>query len=322
MINNKIADVLIGLAVGDALGVPVEFKSREALAKNPVKDMIGFGTHKQPAGTWSDDSSLAFCLAEMLCKGYDLEVLADWFVAWRNAEEWTPHGKVFDIGITTNDAIRALAAGVSPIMAGRKDEDGNGNGSLMRILPLAFYVKGKPITQRFQMVKEVSSLTHAHIRAVIACFIYVEFALLLLEGKEKFAAYQEMQQTVNHFLYNQPIASQSEINKFHRILENPIEGYEFTPIYKSKEIEIYSSGYVLHTLEASIWCLLTHDNYSDTVLHAVNLGEDTDTTGAVAGGLAGILYGMEGIPAAWIDTLARKKDIFDLAHRLAKAILN
>jgi ADP-ribosyl-[dinitrogen reductase] hydrolase len=318
--KNKIIDALLGLAAGDALGVPVEFRSRDYLAQNPVKGMIGFGTHKQPAGTWSDDSSLAFCLAEALCKGYNVEMIAQKFVAWYQQDYWTPHGNVFDIGIATQSALEGIYQGVSPWKSGGTDEKSNGNGSLMRTLPLVFYVKEKPIAQRFQIVKEVSSITHAHIFSVLACFIYIEFAILLLEGKEKFAAYKEMQQTVNQFLNSQAIASQVEIDKFHRILENPIGDYEITPIYKCKESEIYSSGYVLSTLEASLWCLLTHDTYADTVLHAVNLGEDTDTTGAVAGGLAGILYGTEAIPAEWVEALARKADILDLANRLAKGL--
>jgi ADP-ribosyl-[dinitrogen reductase] hydrolase len=303
-------DTLIGMAVGDALGVPVEFKSRAYLEANPITTMLGFGTHHQPVGTWSDDSSLAFCLADALCKGYDLEAIADWFVAWRDAKAWTPHGKVFDIGVTTSEAIRALKSGVSPTLSGIKDENSNGNGSLMRILPLAFHIRNESIEKRFQKIKEVSSITHAHIRSVLACFIYIEFALILLQEKDKQKAYQAMQVTVNEFLESQPIASQKEMNIFDRILKQDISE---VPAY-----HIRSSGYVVHTLEASLWCLLIHDNYVDTTLSAVNLGEDTDTTGAVVGGLAGLWYGMANIPEAWVAVLARRDDIFDLAKRFDK----
>ncbi|MCU0392992.1 MAG: ADP-ribosylglycohydrolase family protein [Thermoflexibacter sp.] len=315
---NPVLNGLIGLVVGDALGVPVEFKSRDYLKINPVRDMFGFGTYQQPAGTWSDDSSLAFCLADALCSGYDLQAIADWFVAWYDEKAWTPHGQVFDIGISTSAAINKLKKGVSYTLSGGNDESSNGNGSLMRILPLVFYIKNEPIERRYQMIKEVSSITHAHIRSVLSCFIYVEYALLLLQGKDKWEAYKKMQDIVNHFIKNNAIASETEINQFHRILENPINDYEVMPIYQCKESEVYSSGYVIYTLEASFWCLLKHENYPDTVLAAVNLGEDTDTTAAVVGGLAGILYGIDNIPEKWISQLARKEAIFDLAERLRK----
>jgi ADP-ribosyl-[dinitrogen reductase] hydrolase len=193
--KNQAKAVLFGVAIGDALGVPVEFKDRELLEKNPVTDMFGHGTHNQPPGTWSDDSSLTFCLAENLCQGYDLQDLANRFIKWREHSYWTPHGKVFDIGIATSKAIRYLSNGVSPIFGGGTDENSNGNGSLMRILPLAFYVKNLPVEARFDCIKQVSSLTHAHIRSLLACFIYLEMALEIMQGKEKMQAFENTKNT-------------------------------------------------------------------------------------------------------------------------------
>jgi ADP-ribosyl-[dinitrogen reductase] hydrolase len=141
MKNNYVKDGLVGLAIGDALGVPVEFMSRKTLQIDPVIGMREFGSHQQPIGTWSDDSSLAFCLAEMLKQKYSLANLAGLFVAWKERGYWTPHGKVFDIGIATSSAIYSLSNGVSPTLAGGHYEDSNGNGSLMRILPIVAYVK-------------------------------------------------------------------------------------------------------------------------------------------------------------------------------------
>jgi ADP-ribosyl-[dinitrogen reductase] hydrolase len=301
---NKAADTLMGLCVGDALGVPVEFKSRNTLSANPVTGMQGYGTHNQPAGTWSDDSSLAFCLAESLCKGYDLEDIANTIVRWYTHKHWTPHGKVFDIGGTTYRAIQRLKNDESPLYSGDFDEEANGNGSLMRILPLIFYLKDKPIEERYQVVKEVSSITHAHFRSVISCFIYIEYALLLLKGRDKKEAYKQMQDTVNEFIK----ISYSERKRFDRVLLHHIESYF--------PAEISGSGYVLHTLEASLWCFLNTDSYKEAVLKAVNLGEDTDTTGCVTGGLAGLYYGFEAIPAEWVDVIARKEDILALADKL------
>ena len=318
--RNYIKDALLGVAVGDASGVPVEFSGRGGLELNPVKNMRAFGVHDQPAGTWSDDSSLTFCLAEMLCGNYDLQNLANRFVNWQEYGYWSAHGKVFDIGIATSKAIHALAQGINPVLAGGNDEDSNGNGSLMRILPLIFYIQNMPIKERFERVCEISSLTHAHIRSVIACFIYTEFARQLLLGMDKTAALQFIRTDVKVFLESSPECPREEINKFHRILRYQIGRYEIQPIEQAKEDEVYSTGYVLSTLEASIWCLITTDNFYDAVLNAVNLGSYTDTTAAVTGGLAGLIYGIENIPVQWLKVLARRADIEDLASRLHKAL--
>lgn len=307
MEHRLINSALSGLAVGDALGVPVEFKGREYLRKNPVKEMIGFGTYNQPPGTWSDDSSLAFCLAEALATGFSLQAVAENFVKWYYLDYWTPHGKRFDVGNATKQAILNLRAGVEPMHAGGKDEYSNGNGSLMRILPLLFYIKDKPVEERFEYTRQVSSITHAHIRSVIACFYYLEFARYLLTSNDKFSIYHQIQIEVSSFLLTKQI-EEAEIRHFDRLLK--------TDISKLKEDAISSSGYVVHTLEASIWCLLTTDSYEDAVLKAVNLGEDTDTTGAVTGGLAGLHYGIESIPERWLLPLARKNEIEKLAERI------
>ena len=316
MAFNKLHSAIVGLAVGDALGVPVEFLSRADLKQNPVTDMMGYGTHNQPVGTWSDDSSLTFCLAEMLAQEYSLKNLANRFINWYEYAYWTAHENVFDVGIATSRAIHKLGQGSNPIFAGGTDESDNGNGSLMRILPLAFYVKDMPIENRFKCVSDVSSLTHAHIRSILGCFIYIEFAIQLINGKDKFEAFEQTKEIVNSFLNNNPICSDSEINKYHRILMNPIGDYEIKPVYEYSESEISSSGYVVSSLEAALWCLFKENDYKSTVLRAVNLGSDTDTTAAIVGGLAGILYGMNDIPQQWVDQLARKDDILNLCDRL------
>ena len=316
MNQSKVIGGILGLAIGDALGVPVEFSARETLRRFPVVDMRAFGVHHQPRGTWSDDSSLAFCLAESLLIGYDLADLAKRFVNWYNYSYWTPHGHVFDVGIATSQAIHQLAIGVEPIKAGGKDEYSNGNGSLMRILPLLFFIKDKPIAERFEKVKDVSSLTHGHIRSIIACFYYLEFARYLLEGYDKFEAFEKTKHLINTFLTDNRIAEQTEIDIFHRLLVNPIGDYEIKPIFEYQESEISSSGYVVHTLEASIWCLLNSNSYSEAVLKAVNLGSDTDTTGAVVGGLAGILYGEAGISDEWKTQLVKSDEIREMGERL------
>lgn len=306
---NTIKSVLFGVAVGDALGVPVEFKRREFMKKKPVNDMTGFGTYNLPPGTWSDDSSLTFCLAEALIGEFDLKRIGKIFVAWYRNNFWTATGHVFDIGNTTRQAIDRLAMGVDPLEAGLNDLSSNGNGSLMRISPLLFHIHDKPIDERYLITRIVSSITHGHIISVISCFYYLEFARQLLYGRDKFEAYEELKLSIASHLESIHIDKRVMTN-FNRLLEGNI--------YELDEANISSSGYVVHTLEASVWCIMTTDNYSNTVLKAVNLGEDTDTTAAVAGGLAGLLYGYEDIPKKWIKQLARRDDIEHLAERLGK----
>ena len=309
MVNfSQIKAALIGLAVGDALGVPVEFESRTTLQRNPVVGMRGWGTHDQPPGTWSDDASLTFCLAESLASGYSPGDLGKRFVNWLNHNYWTAHGAVFDVGITTRQAILRLEAGVEPTKAGLTGEYDNGNGSIMRILPLSFALDGMTPEKRFARVRDVSSLTHSHIRSVVGCFIYVEYARLLLTGQEKFVLLAELQRTVPDWLQEWQIPAY-EIDLFGRVLRYPLAD--------EPDTAIRGSGYVLHSLEAAIWCLLTSDTYAETVLKAVNLGEDTDTTGAVAGGLAGLYYGFDAMPSGWVNSLARRNEILDLAERMA-----
>ncbi|NHN25441.1 ADP-ribosylglycohydrolase family protein [Flavobacterium jejuense] len=310
MKTNQVHSALFGVAVGDALGVPVEFKSREFLIRFPVVDMQEYGSHHQPKGTWSDDSSLTFCLSDSLCKRYDLNDIANKFLKWKKYASWTARGQVFDIGIATREAIYRIAQGEDPVLCGGFDEEDNGNGSLMRILPLAFYLKGEEdISIIYQKVKEVSSITHAHFRSVFACFVYIVYTLELLKAKNKFEAYNQTKITLEDFIDNKDF-NKKELQLFDRILK--------TNINELEEDKIHSGGYVVHSLEASLWCLLNSNTYEETVLKAVNLGSDTDTTAAITGGLAGLLYGYESIPEEWINVLARKNDITKLCDRLSE----
>lgn len=306
--KNTIKSGLLGVAIGDALGVPVEFKTRDNLKQNPVTDMWEFMCWNQPRGTFSDDSSLAFCTAESLCRGFDIEDMAQTFVKWMVEGYWGAHYKVFDIGGTTKHSLLRVVKGESAEFSGNFFDEDNGNGSLMRILPLVFYLqKEKDIEIIYRKVKAVSSITHAHFRSVFACFIYVLYCLEILKDKDKFEAYKDMKVVLSKFLEDKKY-NPAEIQLFDRILK-----YDMLYV----ESEIQSSGYVLHSLEASFWCFLNADSYEETVLRAVNLGGDTDTTAAIAGGLAGIYYGLDNIPEKWIEHLVRVNDIKDLAERLA-----
>lgn len=312
--ENSVKAGIFGVCIGDALGVPVEFKTREDLKRSPVTRMLEYMSWNQPKGTWSDDSSLTLCLADELAKGYDLEKIGQSFVKWNRYGHWTAHGKLFDIGGTTKHAIARLIKGESARFSGNIFAEDNGNGSLMRILPLAFYLKEEEDTGKvYQTVKEVSSITHGHFRSVFSCFIYIIFAIELLKGKDKKEACRHVQEVALEFAEIQGF-NQDEVQLFDRILKYDISAYP--------EDEIRGSGYVLHSLEASFWSFLNAESYAEAVLQAVNLGEDTDTTGAITGGIAGIYYGFENIPEEWVSELVRKDDIEKLCRRLENKLMN
>lgn len=315
-VANPIHSALIGLAVADALGVPVEFRAREELKLDPVKGMRAYGTYNQPAGTWSDDSSMAFCIAESLVKGYDLKDIALNFINWKYHNYWTPHGELFDIGNHTSGAIGKLrgllSAGHDLILDNLSSDDPmhNGNGSLMRCIPLLFLVAGKNLEEKFSIIRQVSVLTHGHIRSAIACFFYLLMAEYILVGKDKKTAYLLACEEVRTWMQRKGITA-TEQQAFAKVLSGTIE--------EEQEENIESSGYVMHSLEASLWCFLKYGDYASAVLAAVNLGKDTDTTAAITGGLAGLYYGLDLVPEDWINTIARLEDIYQLADRLEKA---
>jgi len=316
--QTQIESVLLGVAVGDALGVPVEFRPRGSFK---VDDMIGHGTHNQPAGTWSDDTSLMLCLAHAMASTDRfttmLENTAKNFCRWYEHGDFTAGGKVFDIGISTLRAIKRLLAGSTPFESGCNGIDENGNGSLMRIAPLVFFIAAEPQTKRFEVTRWLSAVTHAHPISVISCIIYVEYLFKLLQGGNKFTAFEATQKEIMDALMQGALNSyySNEISEYFMPLIFPGNKWQLCD-----EGDIQSGGFVVDTLKASIWCFLTTDNYKDAVLKAVNLGLDTDTTAAVTGGLAGLYYGNsdKGIPPSWIKKLALYEDFSLVAGRIAE----
>ncbi|MBR9705599.1 ADP-ribosylglycohydrolase family protein [Candidatus Pacearchaeota archaeon] len=309
MRTNNISAALIGLSVGDALGVPVEFMTREELEENPVTGMIGNGTHSQPKGTWSDDSSLAFCLTESLCQNFNLNSIGQKFYGWACNAYWTAHDEVFDIGNVTIRAMTKLEKGRDSKLSGSTEERSNGNGSLMRALPLAFYTQDMD-EKRFELAEQVSAITHAHPISKIACAFYNDLAINLIKDQKPLQAYENAIKSTKNYYKNK--SEKEFLSSFQRTFNKEI------PTLSRKEIN--SGGYVVDTLEASIWCLLNSKNYKDAVLKAVNLGSDTDTTATVTGGLAGIVFGYDNIPKEWINTLARKEDILALAKKYKQSL--
>ena len=300
-LHSKILGGLWGALTGDALGVPVEFQSRPKVRTHPVTGMRGYGTHGQPAGTWSDDSSLLLCSAESLAdrRTLDLEDLGERFVRWYRHAHWTPHGRVFDIGVATRKALVILEAGCPPELAGGADPYDNGNGSLMRILPVALAFAEAPAAILAERAQLASCVPHRHSRSQMACAYYCLFVRALLQGASPAEALASTNAALPGLFGEEPFRAERlnfQMLEDGRLAHRP-------------EDEIKSSGYVLHTLTASVWCLLTSHSFEEIVLKAVNLGEDTDTTGTVAGGLAGVCYGLDAIPADWRRQLARHDDV-------------
>lgn len=293
----RIKGGLVGAIIGDAMGVPVEFFTRNVLINKPVTDLVSGSSHMQPRGTWSDDSSMILCTVESLLKGLDYDDIANNFYKWIKSGYWTPYGEAFGIGRGTLFSIGAISKGTRAIEAGQKSEKYNGNGSLMRILPIAFYINKMKIKSWQEIVINLSSITHAHLISCNSCIIYINYALDLLDGLDKFDAYEKLKKDkyITNFNYKE---------NFSNILENNI--------YELNEDKIKSSGYVIDTLEAAFWSFLTTNNYKECILKAVNLGGDTDTIACIAGGLAGIYYGFDDISNKWVNEIARSKDILNL----------
>lgn len=268
--DHRLASIVYGAAVGDALGVPFEFLSR---GNFECTGMSEGGAHRMPRGTFSDDTSmlLATCDSIRAHREIDLEDMRARFCAWIDEGAYTADGYAFDYGNTTATALRE---GV-----GCRSERSNGNGSLMRIAPLALTLATD------EQIRSVSAITHAHAISTEACVAFVRILQDVFEGFP-----------LEDAIYNNII--ESDCLAF-------LDGLNDMPRKSVK-----SSGYVLDTLGAALWCALHTDSYRSCVLEAVNLGQDTDTTACVAGALAGAMYGFEAIPQEWLDQL-RGKDIIE-----------
>ncbi len=314
---------IMGLVVGDALGVPVEFKSRAELKENPVAGMIGYGTHNQPAGTWSDDTSMTLATMDWLSESDefipDFKILMDKFSNWLLHGDYTPYGENFDCGIATSKAIMNYGRGMEPLQCGGKSEYDNGNGSLMRILPAALSFSGSLAfeihdedNRWIQPIFNLCALTHGHARSKLGCLIYSKIIADMrhMPDEDKFDIIEKSFEYIRKYLSeckDREISSESD--KYARL-------WNLTEFKELSENEIKSSGYVVDTLEAAIWCFLKTDSYKECVLKAVNLGDDTDTVAAVAGGLAGFYYGIEDIPKEWLSIIPKKEWIIELVEKM------
>lgn len=298
-----VKDSLYGFIVGDAMGVPVEFEDREKLINKPVTSMLGYGSHDVEAGVYSDDTSMTLATMDSIIKQNGIinyNDIADKFCNWVNNNEYTATNKIFDIGMTTKYAlIKYFNNKIDATMCGGTNINENGNGSLMRMLPIAlycFYKNIKDDNEIFTLVKNLSSITHAHDISILECYIYVRYVISLLETKNKISSYHFIKK-LDYSMFIEEVKLE-----YSRIL--------FSDISTLNINDINSSGYVVDTLEAVFWIILNCSSYNESIIGAINLGGDTDTIGAITGSIAGILYGYDNISKRWISKL-KNKDYID-----------
>ena len=282
-------DMMLGLLVGDAVGVPYEFKDRDQMDKRPCTDMIGYGTHNQPKGTWSDDSSMALCIVESINEGYSDKKVAEKFVRWMNEGYMTPHGVCFDIGATTRQSLWKMQNQLALNDEKELEEtiqrcyDYNdprlsGNGALMRILPFLLHLNSKNISysDMFDAIRRHCHLTHQSLRSTYACFLLLVFAERIYKGDyygnkiDKHEAWAMATNTVRkHMEYVEYVFEDKKIEEYwDRVLNGDIKNL-------SRE-SIPSSGYVMDTLLASVWCVLTSKSYKEVGCMKRNLTTNFD----------------------------------------------
>ncbi len=314
MKENIWLDGVMGVVIGDALGCPVQFVNREELARGPVEDMEGYGTYNMPEGTWTDDSSMTLALLVSIReKGMiDLPDIMYRFALWLTKGEYTPFGKAFDIGNGTMAAIHRYLKNPDITKCGGTTERDNGNGSLMRILPACLYCyemseKGMTDDEALKLIHQVAGLTHNHLRGQIACGLYYFMICAILD--EAGGQIDRLKKGLDRgfCFYEKDPENEKELAYYKR-LRDP-ESFSQVP-----ENDIRSTGYVVDTIEAAVWSFITTNDFKSCELKAVNLGDDADTVGAIAGGLAGLYYGYDTFPEDWLAVIRRRQWVEDLCQ--------
>lgn len=284
---------LLGLACGDAVGTSVEFSPRGTFA--PAADMTGGGPFGLVPGEWTDDTSMALCLATSLvhCRGTDLADQVARYVNWWQWGYLSSTGECFDIGMTVRAALNRFLTTKDPV-AGDTDPRSAGNGSLMRLAPVAMWFAPDVAAVRAN-ARASSSTTHRAPEALDCCALYAELLVRTLSGAPRDA------------LLRAPVPADASAR-----VRGIAEGD-----YLAKTVDqVRGSGYCVESLEAALWCFTTTDSFEAAVLAAANLGDDADTTAAIVGQIAGAHYGIAGIPPHWLERLVMRDDIDALARAL------
>jgi len=289
---DRLAGGVWGHLVGDAIGVPYEFTRAEAIQR---VEWGHRGTHGQPAGTWSDDGALMLALLDsLLSRGFDIEDQGRRAMRWLDENAYAP-GPLFDIGNTTHGALQRLKRGVRASEAGLAGEADNGNGSLMRILAVALVDRHRSLEELVEHAMQASALTHRHPRAQVACAVYCVIARSLLRGEPREDGFARALESVRGL----------------------VSGPHHSELVTIEDFAAPSgSGYVVDTLWSAWTAFAASRSYAETIERAIQFGSDTDTTAAVAGGLAGIYWGRSGIPAEWLSALRGREIVEPLVARL------
>jgi ADP-ribosyl-[dinitrogen reductase] hydrolase len=286
---------LLGLAVGDAVGTTVEFQSRGTFL--PLVDMVGGGPFGLKPGQWTDDTSMALCLATSLVekKGFDPADQMERYLRWYDHGYLSSNGRCFDIGTLTREALERFRTSRDPF-SGSKKTFSAGNGSLMRLAPAAlFYAPDQSLAAFY--AGESSRTTHAASECIDACKLFAAMLVTALKSRDKMA-----------ILFS---------NNTDDITSTKIIDIANGAYQEKHEDQIDGSGYVVQSLEAALWCFWKTNSFSEAVLMAANLGNDADTTAAICGQIAGAFYGQAGIPTGWLDKLTMRAEITSLADQLA-----
>lgn len=298
---SKYVDGIIGHAIGDAMGGTIGFESRNKLFKNPVTKMIGYDSYNVSLGILSDDIAMEIATIDsFINKGcFDYKDIMRNFKSWLEKNKFTTDGGVFDVENSCMQSISNFSKGCKLQECGQNDLHSTGNSSLMRILPVALYSYSNLLDENeiIKLTNEVSLLTHTHEISKLGCYIYVRYVIFLLQELDKNSAYCELRK-LDYSYY-----SKESVDVYQRILKEDIS--------KFNADEIRSSGYIVDTLEASIWVILQCNSFSESIISAINLGDDK--VSAVTGSIAGIIYGYNDIPEEWLNVLKRKECIIDMA---------
>lgn len=293
--HNRLQGLLLGLAIGDTVGMPVEFCPKDTFA--PITDMMAGGVFNLKKGQWTDDTSMALCLADSLiaCGGFDANDQMERYLRWYKEGENSVTGKCFGMGRTVYFAL--LTSKSSGAYAGSDHPKSSGNGSLMRLAPIPIFYHDD-LQKCVEYAVLSSKVTHASADCLSACAYFAEVLYHALNGKTD----------------KDTLLTPTSTYPFSPNVQAVING-SFK--HKSRD-EIFGAGYVVDSLEASLWAFYHTDDFKDAILMAVNLGDDADTTGAITGQIAGAYYGLDGIPSDWVADVAWGEHILSLAKRLAR----
>ncbi len=302
---SKYVNGMLGLAIGDAFGVPLEGTPRKRLVSEPVTDYQFDFVHQKKAGDWSSGTSLTIATIESFneVNGFDYQDMMNKYLSWLMNGDYTSTKKAFNVGVTTNRALNNYFLGkMKPVDCGLNNADSNDNGSLLRMLPIAIYCYEKRLNfqEISELVNNITSLTHRHEISKLGNYIYVNYCILLLDGYDKYRAY-ELLKKIDYSMYKR-----DAINRFRKVIKNKIYNFDLK--------DIYSNTDVVKTLESVFWIILNTETFKQAIIGACNLGDATSSIGAITGSLAGLIYQFDDIPNNWIINLTNSKYLIQLMN--------